>query len=198
MTSYIILTCDKDYDFLPDCLESINRLKGEKEIIIVNNGTKEIKNSITAGYNLNCVEGRRFGFKNSSGDYVRFIDADDVVLNEIDESKHNEDIIQCSVALKYFEDKEPIIRVAVTKKNILRNYANGLWSRVFKRSFLEKVYGQLPEMKNKFWGEDRILMEYAMMENPEIAFDPTVIYQYNEYRSASTNKNKYGENFYGN
>lgn len=194
MTSYIILTCNKDYKYLPDCLESINKLEGEKEIVIVNNGTGEISNSITKGYNLNCVEGRRFGFKNSSGDYVRFVDADDIVLNSIDDSKYNEDVIQCSIAFKFDENRDATSLKIIPRKNILKNYRNSLCSRIFKREFLEKVYDKLPEMKDVFWNEDRILMEAVMRNHPSVAFDSTIIYQYNEYRSTSKNPNKYKEN----
>lgn len=191
MTSYIILTCDKDYQYLQDCVSSIEKQDEDKEIIIVNNGTKEIPNSISAHRNLNCVEGRRFGFQHAKGDYVRFVDADDIVLGSIDTTDMQNDICQCGVEMKLGENHKGFVKKVSFCNDILKEYSNGLWSRYFKRSFLEKVYEDLPTMEDFFMKEDLVLMKACLRHRPRIGFRNVVIYRYNIYRSYFFNKDKY-------
>lgn len=81
-------------DYILDCLNSIDKQKGEFEVIIVNDGSKDnsveiVEKFIKYRSNFRLVSkengglssARNFGLKFAKGKYISFIDSDDLISN---------------------------------------------------------------------------------------------------------------------
>lgn len=196
LLSVIILFTDDDCSFLERTIYSIK--KGIKfsnyEIILVDNRTSnksEIKidnvKIVTKGYNLNCFEGRRFGFENSKGDFIWNFDVDDLMIGELYEKDINKsvDFMQMYYLFNPESNKKPILT-----KHLPRAYGWNVWSRLYNRNILQKIYSRIDRPVNIFMYEDRILFDFVNSYKPTYEYIERPIYQYNISNATNIPENK--------
>jgi len=132
--SIILLVYDGNVNYLDSFIENIKeKVTVDYEIVIVDNRedkTEPLKyDCVEAEGNVGVLDGRRLGFEHSTGDYVWFVDIDDVILSMPEVySDINADIYQFT--FKYKDE--------YAKGNVF------LWSKWIKREVLEKAYENIP------------------------------------------------------
>ena len=193
LLSVVILFADHDYMLLDRAVSSIKEhIKfSDYEIIAVDNREENkapinidgVK-IITQNKNLYTFEGRRFGFNNSIGDFIWNFDADDRMIGDLYEEDINPDVDFMQMFFKFDPDikHKPIL---LLHKEIPRRYGPNVWSRLYNRKLLEKIYTRLekPVVVPKF--EDRILFDFVMSYKPKYEYIERPIYEYNASRSTT-------------
>ena len=151
--------------YLPRCLDSVcSQTLQNLEIILVNNGSTDNSEDIMLEYERNHPErkfviinqedrslagGRQTGVDNASGEYLTFLDADDLVAPDAYEKmlacaeRNNVDIVEIqtlrdgivmSSSLMGLHDSHEVLKRYFTKGDIL----SMLWLRLYKRSLFNK------------------------------------------------------------
>lgn len=191
LLSVIILFTDDDCSFLEGAISSIKQgIKfSDYEIIAVDNRIKDktkiqIENVkiISKGYNLNCFEGRRFGFLNSHGKFIWNFDVDDLMIGELyqEEIKLDKDFIQM-----YYSYNSPDCTPLHTL-HLPRAYGWNVWSRLYSRKLLEKAYSLVKRPVEIFTFEDKVLWDIINTFKPTYAYIERPIYQYNVLNATNT------------
>lgn len=133
----IIIPFYNGKEFITQTIDSIKKIKHSKEIIIVDDGSKEEErlfcnhafcgdDDVKIYYKENggIVSARNFGLEIANGDYILFVDQDDVVISEIIDkaidlaSQEILDLVFWSTA-KLYENGEVIIYGQVQEDFIL-------------------------------------------------------------------------------
>lgn len=197
LLSVVIPFCDNDYMLLDRAINSIREhIKfNDYEIIVVDNReTKKeekviLKNMkvISKGYNIYTFESRRFGCQNSQGTYIWNFDADDEMIGDLFEEdiKDGYDFLQ----IYYLHDENTKPRPAPLLKRYPPNmFGPCVWSRLYKKDLLKKIYTRLekPILVPKF--EDRILFDFVMSYNPKYEYIERPIYMYNHSISTTNTR----------
>lgn len=212
--------------FLHRCVESmINQTYKNIEIILIDDGSadhcceildkyKEKDNRLIVIHKNNegVSSARNDGIKASSGDYIIFVDADDMVNNDLCEvlNKSLDDKIDFCIykfeyesqlehfvaekdnnieVMKYFSPKEIIeIEKAVIQQNqILDNVEPGApWGKVFSRSFL--VDNNLLYPQNVPKTQDRVFMLRCLQKSSKVSLLDYFGYIYNNKNEDSVCK----------
>ncbi|TFV97230.1 glycosyltransferase family 2 protein [Algoriphagus kandeliae] len=161
----IVVACYNQGKYLNDCLESVqNQVYPNWECIIVNDGSKDetvrIANSwvhkdsryrfIDLEKNVGVSSARNKALKSIKGDYIQFLDADDILeknklSNQISFCK--EDLIPVS-GNRYFYDNEGVEKQRVMGKN-----------------------GALPEVPITMWDQNDVISLFRI-KNPFIVSAP--------------------------
>lgn len=195
LLSVIILFTDHDFMLLDRAVNSIKEhIKfSDYEIIAVDNREKE-KSSvcidnvkiITQGKNLYTFEGRKFGFNNSSGKFIWNFDADDRMIGDLFEEDIKQEMDFMQMFFSYDPDfkRNPIVIHHIESP---RSYGPNVWTRLYNRDLLQKIYDRLekPVIVPKF--EDRILFDFVMSYHPKYAYIERPIYEYNASKSTTNN-----------
>lgn len=207
-------------DYIKTCVESIfQQLKDNVELILVNDGSTD--NSLSICYELSQedsrvqiitqnnkgpIEARKRGVEFARGDYIMFVDADDMIADTaiefitscLDEFQ-TLDIIQFNYCLinSKGEKKENVISPFDPgiytrdrlKKSIFPKliYFDGffrfgvapsLCNKVFKRELVNQFIFKVPE--DVFFGEDGLVTYQCFINANKILFAEDVIYFYRE------------------
>lgn len=205
-------------EYLAQCVKSIQEVNVDcYEIILVNDGStdnsgyvcEQLSNTYnTIKYvcqkNQGVSAARNLGLSVAAGDFVIFLDADDMIepqkffqLFQKLEKKSDIDIAIFGHSFDYYHDKRlyrrdemqmPLIGVNGSNLWIQKiwelystNSLNPIWNKVFKRSFL--IDNKLYFRRDMFLYED---LEYSLRciahcEN--ILFEPDIIYHYRQSES---------------
>ena len=193
LLSVVILFTDHDYMLLDRAVNSIKEhIKfSDYEIIAVDNREKkEISINIegvkivTQNKNLYTFEGRRFGFNNSSGDFIWNFDTDDRMVGDLYAEDIKPDVDFMQMFFKFDADVKHRM-ILLLHKEIPSHYGPNVWSRLYNRKLLEKIYSRLekPVIVPKF--EDRILFDFVMSYKPKYEYIERPIYEYNASRSTT-------------
>ena len=152
-------------------LESTKRVEVNHEIIIVDNRDDktvplryDTENTIIVKTekNLGILDGRRFGFEHSTGDYIWFVDIDDEIT-EVKKRYYSESDI---IKFPAFVNDEVVFESPSFEFTDIDNYAiEGiliginclLWNKWIKRDVLESAYKLIPHYFCVF-AEDLILI----------------------------------------
>ena len=199
--------------YLKECLESVYKIKNiSKEIILVNDKSMDNSYKIIEEYkekypletiiinhdiNKGLSEARNSGLKIAKGEYVSFIDSDDIVLSEKYEEifssnkEYNLDIILGNG--KYYkknEIKERFIRNEeiehlgiVSGKTLLENmlklnsYHEMVWLNFYKRYFLIK--NNISFYKNLLH-EDALFIFLALLKASKVKYVNVDFYLYRQ------------------
>ena len=164
--------------YLRRCLDSIiNQTYNNIEILIINNGSTDNSLSICEEYSNNydniliytkshgtVASARNYGISKAKGDYIGFVDADDLINASMYEILYKSmidnkvDIAMCSFKRFNELDENKIIKESIVKKRIddikikVDNNEEGLkeciicekynvatWSKLFKREILKDI-----------------------------------------------------------
>lgn len=151
--------------YLDECLSSlVNQTLSELEIIVVNDGTKDNSQSIIDHYvkqypnkvvslikeNGGLGDARNYGIPYAKGEYIGFVDSDDIVHLEMVEKMFNKakledsDLVLCDLEYFYETSKEKMVKEGLVQiENIDVNKTVFLsplfaWNKLYRRSlFIE-------------------------------------------------------------
>ena len=186
-----ILICTYNHaNFLERCL---NSALGKGEIIVVNDASTDntlevlskFSNQIKIITNIerkNLLESRKIAFENCTGDYITFLDDDDILVNPV---ITDADITQGKTASNY--PRMTIWFDKYVERKDLKNKRDldyHMWGKVLKRELIEKVYEQLP-MSFTFMREDYFFMSKAFELANSYKFVEEVFYYYNYWSGYS-------------
>lgn len=151
--------------YLDECLSSlVNQTLSELEIIVVNDGTKDNSQSIIDHYvkqypnkvvslikeNGGLGDARNYGIPYAKGEYIGFVDSDDIVHLEMYEKMFNKakledsDLVLCDLEYFYETSSEKMVKEGLVQiENIYVNKTVFLsplfaWNKLYRRSlFIE-------------------------------------------------------------
>lgn len=193
--------------YLEKCLKSlVNQTLKEKEIIIVNDGTKDNSQEIIDKYakKYPCIKSyikengglssaRNYGIKLATGEYLAFVDSDDYVLEDMykgmyqlaKEKKY--DMVVCDLNYLYpnktIKSSSNIKTSTKDIKKAMLNIYPAAWNKIFKRELVSNIY-----FKEGIWFED---VEYLYRVLPKIKNIGVIhkpFYQYLQREGSITKK----------
>lgn len=214
----IILPVYNSENFLKECLNSLVTNNLSIEIILVDDGSKDNSSIICDKFstkydniktfhltNKGVSAARNFGLKHSNGQWIWFVDSDDLVtksaLNSIIENigLYEPDVLIFKYDILYknhlynyakkHNKKSLINKKTAVNTLILSEYATFPWNKVFKKDVLTRNNIIFPE--NMIMCED---MEFCLKvydKSRKFLLDPNVYYIYRKNNnSASFNRNR--------
>lgn len=188
LLSIIVLFCDKDVQYLPNILWDIqNRVKVSHEIILVDNRENDKSDLPEGNYKINSngtnayqFEGRRLGLDIAHGQYVWYVDADDSIINNIEE-KDFRNIYQSDVIQFFYENSKGEInpQPGVVHSDNLELFGMALWCRFIKTKFLKMIMRNIKRNIVFSGYEDRYLLRLITDNMRNVSFIDKVYYRYN-------------------
>ncbi len=206
--SIIIPFYNTEKNVLKQCLNSVtNYKKLNYEIIIINDGSKKYSNVeyeelISKFYNTSNInyiykknEGvssaRNLGIKLAKGNYITFVDSDDIFLFDnldLNSIKDNFDIIIYDFNIyrngNLYQKKNLILKNEkinldiLRKKFIISDDFNEPFAKIIKKEYL--INNEIYFDENLITGEDAIFNSKLLCYNPKIYHNSKTIYIYNQ------------------
>lgn len=201
-------------EYLTDCLESIIRLNyHNKEIILINDGSTDSTPTIGKTYadkyeyinfisqpNKGTSSARNRGIELASGDYIWFVDSDDMIASDIISRiepyiTHNTEIIcfnhiektsDGNIEKKTFDYEQEISALSLLE----RGTPGYLWNKIFRRDIIG-THRFLEGTKNI---EDFLFCIQVIKDANVISLLPHIGYIYNCTNQTSTSRNRSEEN----
>lgn len=200
---------------LPKCINSVlNQTYSNIEIILVDDGSTDASGSICDEYlkkdnrinvfhkkNGGLSSARNYGIRNSSGNYLFFLDSDDFVDQNIIEKllksmiEHHSSI-SMSNRINYYDNGKQYIRFynnndikvfnkeeAIEEMNLYNYFDMSSCGKIFKKSLFDNI--AFPEGK---LCEDYYIMYRILDKCDNVVYVPNVYYYYYQ-RSGSISKN---------
>lgn len=215
-----IYNAEKDLD---RCIKSIiNQTYKKFELILVNDGSSDKSEEICKKYakkdkrvkyiyqqNSGVSKARNFGFENSVGEFIYYVDADDFLeINALEtfmkySNKYDADIVRASYKInKRIANETPYLHTIYNRpienlsKEIIANFINyrlnpAAWLLFMKREVAEKNLF----LQNFGYGEDLLYTLELLLKCKKIVFIENILYNYivND-NGASMSHNKYERN----
>lgn len=197
--------------YLNKCLESLhNQTYSELEIILINDGSRDQSEAICKKYcdidsrmkvitkaNGGVSSARNEGLRLAQGDYVVFVDADDMIheqfvellIGAVKESSYGiavcgikniseKTVIGRDIALEYLPKDIPIEKYDSREKYAKRS----VWGAVFQKELLKNVF-----FDNALaLGEDSLFFATALKRSGGVCFLPNEMYYYLRHRDSSS------------
>lgn len=211
--------------YLSECLDSVlNQTYQNLEIIIVNDGSNDNTKSIVEEYvkrdnrimllnndeSRGVAEARNIGIKTANGNYVAFVDADDVVSNDYVEklfTKMDEEVdVVCSGYYEVQNDVNNILKIHTLPnkvcKNVDESYSlysecltdnvamQAVWGKIFKKELFDNV-----SFEPLMVGEDEVLFVQVMISNAVIKTSEYKGYYYRIHDDSALRKANEGKKF---
>lgn len=212
----IIVVIYNRIKYIEECLISIVKQNIDKEVILVDDystdGTIEILQRFVKKYSgfilyqnkehMGTVLTRYNGLKYATGEYVLFVDADDIIVKDSicklynETKKSNADILEFSVET---DSKDVEFRKSLLKNN--KKFTNNL-TDVFKQNIIsntlcnkfisKKVYTKIlneinPSVKQVNFSDVIFFMYHLLMNSQNLVQSKTVGYYYYRYRGMTAN-----------
>lgn len=214
LVSIIIPIYNIEIEYLKECLDSvINQTYKNIEIILVDDGSsneiynkldeiKEIDSRIRVFHKENggVSSARNFGFHNSKGSYISFIDADDILYKDMIEllmkniKSANAEISICGYLIRHLNKK--VTYCNNTKKIRILNredaisefledntFGVSVWNKLFRRSLIEDIKFD----ENYRVNEDRLYLIKAITNSNTIIYEDVCKYEYIKRKESTTN-----------
>ena len=212
----VIIPIYNNEKYLPQCLESVlNQTYKNLEIICVNDGstdnsTKTLEKfsdsriKIINQENKGLATARNTGLKNSTGEYVYFLDSDDWIDKKLIEitlgaiQNNNADIAMFDAYNVYdnsfvkvkrvsnFINPEKTKVISYEENNAIRDLQCTAWSKLYHKDFLIKNNLYFPDGMR--FGEDVPFWFSLLFKNPKIVFINDFLYFYRKRSSSITAK----------
>ncbi len=178
-------------EYLPRCLDSIlNQTYKNIEVIVINDGSKDNTEAVINGYcqkdirvkliskvNEGVTKARLTGMKAATGQWVGFVDGDDLVEPEMYETllsnamKYKADISHCGYQMvfpsrvDYYHNTGKLIEQDKSAgiKDLLegRFIEPGLWNKLYKKSLCDKFLNE-DKMDTSVKNNEDLLMNYYL------------------------------------
>lgn len=204
--SVIIPVYDTEISVLNRCLDSVCKLSGiEYEVIIVDDGSRDEVAGYCKGYvskhgnvcryiakqNEGVSSARNMGIREAKGEFIIFVDSDDVIISEAYKKIHDEyaleaDLILCDTymikgsekvynrALKECSDK--VSPLSVLQEMFLFGKAGFVHGNVYRTSFLKE--NNLKFNVKCIQCEDSDFNFAVLKSDPQIVYLPQTVYEY--------------------
>ena len=208
-----------------ECLESVvNQTYNNLEIIVVNDGSTDdtegiidgyIKKDsrikkITLGQQNGVAMARNAGVKNAEGNYICFIDSDDVIANDFveflfSEMNDNTDVV-CSGYYEVQDDVNNIVKTHTLPNknnktvdetyNLYSDYLTksvvmqAVWGKIFRKKLFSNISFESLKV-----GEDELLFVQIMISNAVIKTIEYAGYYYRIYNDIISGKIEMGKEF---
>lgn len=198
--------------YLPQCLDSlVGQTYKNLEIILVDDGSVDQSGSICEKYARNSDKifvyhkenggvssARNMGIEKSTGDYLVFVDADDIVHTELLEiyvrASELEGVPVCGVAREKEELKKSYVATWNSRMKIeqaeqfmeflYEDYVNPPWNKLYDAEIIRRNHIRFDEEKNL--GEDFLFnLEYFSYEKFQYTVIQYPLYYYREGRAES-------------
>lgn len=213
-------------DYVSECLDSIlNQSFADFEVICVNDGSTDNSLTVINDYknrderivvvdkaNEGSGVARNFGLKIAHGEYVYFVDADDILVENALQNmistadKKQTDILifgaYSSYAGKrkrggYSADKLPrkYLNKVFSSEDIKRtifSFPSTAWTKLYRREFLINNNIKFQEIRV---GQDQLFFFHSMIKAKRIALLPENLYCYRKNRLGSVTANKKKQNY---
>lgn len=182
-----VLYTDKDQLYAKTFFDNVNLPENVNMLFIDNCETKSVfyyekkQTSYIHFENIPVQVARKKSLEYCSGDYVWFIDADDMFYN-VDYIAQLETVADC-ISFDY-ESYEKIGTNLIHKEETgLHAFkCGGLWNKLFRKEALQKIYEQFPDSPYQTF-EDSIVISLFQIFNFSVEIIPYRVYRYNQYRS---------------
>ncbi|WBM77560.1 glycosyltransferase family 2 protein [Lactococcus lactis] len=198
----IIVPVYNSEQYLEDCINSIIlELHSFIEVLLINDGSTDNSGDICQNYserfenihyffkyNTGVSDTRNFGLNFAQGDYVLFVDSDDLLLPKWSEVvstllKTNNDFIIIESGLKNnYSKKELFDEIFHINREI--EYCSTPWSKLYKKELLEE--NNIIFEKAVFHGEDALFNAKVVKYASAISFSTDSIYLYRQNQTSIT------------
>lgn len=207
--------------YISECVESlIFQTLYDIEIVLIDNGSKDSSSNIIRAYaekderikiykievNRGMPRARNLGIKKASGEYISFVDSDDLCDLTMFEKMYNQakeldsDIVTCNV-LRFYKDwkkgeaHHPSVWYSQCHRNLdLKNCPEQLmeqaaWAKILRRDYIEKLDYYFTE--DSICCEDVPAFTRAFINTKKISIVNECLYYYrNRPDSLSNNTNR--------
>jgi len=140
---------------------------------------------------------RNYGYSNSNGNYIKWLDSDDILLPKALENQYNlfsngtPDVVVSKLEFIDFETKNRIKVNAIQSDDLIYDYFIGkiafyVSGPLWKKSFLEKQKVLFDEKISNLDDWDFNLR--MLYKNPKIIFDDTLVVQYRIHNDSLTSE----------
>ncbi len=173
----IVIPVYNAQNYIRECLESILISSKSFEVVLIDDGSKDNSLNICEEYskkdgrvkvfhkeNGGVSSARNYGIKKATGDYLMFVDSDDVMLNEWDkiiDYVDSDDICYFNKKLKNIENKDELLKYIVGDNNE-GIWLSGPYSKIFSTRLIRD--NNISFNENIINGED-------MLFNIEVALE---------------------------
>lgn len=211
-------------EYLPNMLESIvGQSYSDIEIILVNDGSKDNSSNICHEYanrygfikvydcqNRGASASRNFGAEKASGEFIWFMDSDDVLendalLNAVEAQKlYDADVVVGGMNF-CFTDENKVVKKSIQKDIVLNkrefmheykelfsaNYISSLWNKLIRRSVIVKNNIKMNEALHMY--EDYVFCMDTLLKCKTILCLSTIFYNY-KLRNTKSLSHRYKDN----
>ncbi len=196
--------------YINECLESIlNELDQNIEILLLDDGSTDGSYELIKSYESENVHifhhenhgvsyTRNRGIRESKGDYLLFVDSDDILCSDwkrsVISSINNEDVIYFSNQFKTnnIEKKNILENIFSVKSTIELGNMSSPCSKLYKKDFI--ISNNIFFNENIINGEDALFNLQVILATNSFNHVKKSIYKYRIYASSSTHK--YNERFF--
>lgn len=197
--------------YLPDCIEcAVCQSYPNKEVILVDDGSTDKSGEIAESYakefpeikvyhteNQGVSKARNFGIEKATGEYIIFVDADDILLMDSLSNLHsiikdyNVDLVQGKTVRTDIREEKylKLGKVKVfTATDALKNlfYQKTITSSVNGKLFVKSIIDKLRFKENTRF-EDYDFMVHVLLECNKVAYLNTPVYYYVNNPNSFTN-----------
>lgn len=193
----IIIPVYNSSKYIKKCIESVlNNTYKNFEIVIVDDGSSDNSISIIKEINSSKIKvfsqnnsgpgsARNLGIKKSKGEYIFFLDSDDIINENTLELLHNNikdnDVIIGNYKIYYDDNKiEEFITPKDCKFNIFFESVT-VWNRLYKKKFIIDNDILFEEI---YQGEDRLFLANMYLHNPKVTTIDEFIYNWLRHDTA--------------
>lgn len=197
--------------YIVQCIENLlYQTYKNLEIIIVDDGSTDNTAQIVQQYpdvkyiyqpNSGVSVSRNTGIKAATGEYIHFMDADDLINSEFYEKmireaiETNSDMASCGFVFERYPGltqkiEHKLLVVNTEDKILMTDVCNfgACWKYIFKLSFL--IENKLHFKEGIVAGEDRIFSLQAVFFAKKIVLVPDAVYIYKNRKNSITNTRK--------
>lgn len=200
--------------YLPTCIESLcNQTYKNIQIVLVDDQSpdncpeicdeyekKDSRITVIHQKNKGVSGARNTGLQNATGDYLMFVDSDDTLHPDSvsillkDSLMYEADIVWAPQKCEkdYVEGESTVFQgeQALLLSLNLEHNINAVWSKLFKRSFIEGIFFE----EGKNINEDGFFMFLCYMKKPLLVRHNVSVYQYN-VRPDSCSRQKFSDKY---
>lgn len=206
----VIVPVYQVHEYISDCITSLrNQTYQNLEIILVDDGSedgsgeicdieakKDERIKVIHQENAGLSEARNVGIRMSKGEYIAFVDSDDLVSDRFVETlyqlirKYDADISVCDYSRDYLK-KQNAKEYAVSSKKMLAQWHGKrkrietvCWNKLYKRSVLINDSGEIFPIGKKH--EDVYTSHIFVEKADKIAITDDKLYLYRERKNSIT------------